>query len=133
MQSCLHVLTTSLSRCDRCHLVVKKSARLAARLRGRHGAADSTLPVIVPQGTSTHVVVKGDVVGEVTLCVRPRRALLAPGAFNTNPSPDPEHLKTDLVAEITGGVNLDAVGLYVGLVVEVKTNSVVTLSSGTKS
>jgi len=122
MQSCLHVLTTSLSRCDRCHLVVKKSARLAARLRGRHGAADSTLPVIVPQGTSTHVVVKGDVVGEVTLCVRPRRA-----------SPDPEHLKTDLVAEVTSGVNLDAVGLYVGLVVEVKTNGVVTLSSGAKS
>ncbi len=120
MQPCLHVLTTSLSRCDRCHLVVKKSARLAARLRGRHGEADSTLPVTVPQGTSTHVVVKGDCVGEVVLCVRPRRAV-------------DEHLKTDLVAEVIHGVNLAAVGLYVGLVVEVKTNGVVTLSSGAKS
>lgn len=120
MQPCLHVLTTSLSRCDRCHLVVKKSARLAARLRGRHGAADSTSPVIVPQGTSTHVVVKGDVVGEVTLCVRPRHK------FETL-------LQSDLVAEVTSGINLAAVGLYVGLVVEVKTNGVVTLSPGAKS
>jgi len=129
---CLHILTTSYSRCDRCGHVVKKAARLAARLRGRYGVGEAAATQ-VPQGVSRHTVVKGDDVGEVVLLVRPRRVLLALGAFNTNPSPDPQHLHSDLVAEVTDGVNLAALGLYVGLVVDVKMDGVVTLSSRAKS
>ena len=129
---CLHTLTQSYSRCDRCGHVVKKAARLAARLRGRFGVGESAATQ-VPQGVSHHTVVKGDAVGEVVLLVRPRRAQLASGAFNTNPLPDPAHLHSDLVAEVTDGVNLAALGLYVGLVVDIKMDGVVTLSSRAKS
>jgi len=129
---CLHILTTSYNRCDRCGHVVKKAARLAARLRGRYGV-DETAATQVPQGVSRHTVVKGDAVGEVALWVRPRRAQLADGVVNTYPAPDPAHLHSDLVAEVTDGVNLAALSLYVGLVVDVKMDGVVTLSTRAKS
>jgi hypothetical protein len=130
---CLHILTTSYSRCDRCGHVVKKAARLAARLRGRFGVGESAATQ-VPQGVSRHTVVKGDAVGEVVLWVRPRQAKdLLIGTGPESLPADPPHLKSDLVAEVTDGVNLAALGLYVGLVVDVKMDGVVTLSSRVKS
>jgi len=93
---------------------------LAARLRGRFGVGESAATQ-VPQGVSRHTVVKGDAVGEVVLLVRPRR------------QGSEFFLKSDLVAEVTDGVNLAALGLYIGLVVDVKMDGVVTLSSRAKS
>lgn len=88
----------------------------------------SHLPHFVPQGVSTHFVVKGDHVAEVVLCVRPRRIDAELAVDLSTLPPDPDHLTTPFVAEITGGDNLEAVGLHVGLVVEVKAQGVVVAS-----
>lgn len=123
--SCLHVVAASTTLCERCNKIVAPNALHAARLRHMHGDAES-LPTFVEQGVSTHTIVRGDVVGEVVICVRPRRGLDRPGSLEPDGIrryPDPDHLRTDLVAEITTGC--DAVGLPTGLVVEVKVQGVV--------
>lgn len=123
---CLHVVAASSTVCERCNKLVPAAALHAARLRHMHGCAESSLPTFVDQGVSTHTVVKGDVVGEVVIWVRPRRKLGSQGELSPDP-PDADHLTTDLVAEITTGC--DAVGLPTGLVVEVKAQGVVVAST----
>lgn len=100
---CLHELPLATNRCRLCHSIVARSARRAARLRGRYSHRG---PAQVPsRGPAALTLVHGDDVATLHLYMRDRA--------------EGEKASTDIVAEVVEDLTIGGIEFKHGVVYDV--------------
>ena len=102
---CLHELPVATNRCRLCHSIVARSARRAARLRGRYSHAINSAAQVPSRGPAALTLVCGDDVATLHLYMRDRA--------------EGEKAATDIVAEVAEDLTIGGIEFKRGTIYDV--------------
>lgn len=102
---CLHELPVATNRCRLCQSIVARSARRAARLRGRYSHTINSAAQVPSRGPAALTLVRGDDVATLHLYMRDRA--------------EGEKASTDIVAEVVEDLTIGGIEFKRGMVYDV--------------